>query len=169
MQCSWDQHTYKTKGTPKLGDTSLGSTFARPTKDNSHRLWRWPVLAKLPKPPVTSGKWKFFPFPYRLLLGCSLLLNKLIYKKSKNICNDFMHFCEYLLIFWPLNPKFQKSWIPLNLSSFCWFQYVGYFPTQFLSKNLMFNVESKIPSFLESSWNHMELWNSYGNGLIPSL
>ena len=122
--------------------------------------------------------------------------------------NDFAYYWEHFMIFETWNPDIQESWIPLDLASVCWLQCIGYFSTQFLSLNLIFNAKfqnsitpriflelfgilelllkwtilflpsstyrvifplnfwpetwlsiwnSKIPSFLESFKNHMEL------------
>ena len=44
------------------------------------------------------------------------------------------------MIFETWNPDIQESWNLLDLASVCWLQCIGYFSTQFLSLNLIFNA-----------------------------
>ena len=73
-------------------------------------------------------------------------------------------------------PKFHHSWnlpeiiwnsgIPLEIFYFLTIsRYRVFFPLNFKLRTWFWMQNSKIPSFLESSRNHVELWNFSGSGL----
>ena len=90
-----------------------------------------------------------------------------------------------ILYFW--KPGIQTSrnpGIPWIWLIFADYNVQGIFPAQFLSLNSIFNakfqnsiipgifevssrtLQFKLSSFLEYSWNYLELWNSSGSGLF---